>query len=143
MKFREWEDFVDEINEYGRHGYVKKKSVYNPFTKVNMMVMEHKSRFDEVVFVLYLDDESYNLDWDNDPYIKPRNRGEQMMGDMPKKRYEPHVDRRTKEHRSDKYPEKPGTKKDIPDKQNPPPKSGKTPPSNPKPGPSQKKESGK
>lgn len=143
MKFREWEDFADEINEYGRHGYVKKKSAYNPFTKVNTMVMEHKTRFDEVVFVLYPDDESYNLDWDNAPYTKPRTRGEQMMDDMPKKRYEPYVDRRTKEHRSDKYPEKPGTKKDIPDKQNPPPKSGKTTPPKPKPGPYQKKEPGK
>jgi hypothetical protein len=141
MKFREWEDFANEINEYGRYGYVKKKSMYNPFTKVNTMVMEHKTRFDEVVFVLYPDDESYDVDWNNEPYIRPRTRGEQAMDDIPKQRYEPKVDHRTREHRSDKYPEKPGTQKtNAADKKPSPPKPNKTPPPKPKPGPYQKKD---
>lgn len=144
MKFREWEDFADEINEYGRHGYIKKKSMYNPFTKVNTMVMEHKVRDEEVEFVLYPDDESYDLDWVNDPYVRPKSRFEKFVDELPKRHYDDEkIDRRTKEHRSDKYPEKPGTKKDNPDKQNLPPKSGKTTPPKPKPGPYQKKEPGK
>lgn len=139
MKFREWADFADEINEYGRHGYVKKKSMYNPFTKVNTMIMEHKTQDEKVEFVLYPDDESYDLDWDNEPYIRPRSRSEKFVEEIPKKHFEPKVDRRTRDNRSDKYPEKPGTKKDIPNKSTPATKSDKTPPPKPKPGPYNKK----
>lgn len=135
MKFKEWEDFADQINEYGRYGYVKKQSSYNPFTKINVMIMEHQARGDEEIFVLYPDDESYDLDWENEPYVREPSRAEKFLEEMPKRYFDPKIDRRTREHRSKSYPDKPGTKKEDIQKQNPTPVSDKTPPPRPKPGP--------
>lgn len=131
MKFREWEDFADQINEYGRYGYIKKQSTYNPFTKVNVMIMIHHTRGDEEIFVLYPDDDSYDLDWENEPYVRPPLKAETNFDDTTKRRFEQVVDRRTREHRSNKYSDKPGTRKE----ESPHPKPGP-----PKPRPFPKKE---
>lgn len=108
MKFRDWEDFNAEINRYGRAGYVSKKSSYNPFTKVNTMVMEHRTEHDEEIFVLYDDDESYNLDLKNEGFVKQPRRSNNLPDETLHKTLERRDDHRTREHRSDNYPEKPG-----------------------------------
>ena len=128
MKFLEWEDFAREINEYGRYGYIKKRSSYNPFTGVNSMTLEHKTRFDVVEFVLYPDRESYDSDYKNEAYTPTPTRSEKFLQEMPKFHIEPKIDHRTREHRSERYPAKPGEKKET--EESPP-----RPPNPPKPGP--------
>lgn len=133
MKFLEWEDFVKVINDYGRLGYIKKRTTFNPFTKVNTMIMEHKTRHNEVIFILYPDEESYDLDWTSEVYVRPPTRSKQFLNDMQKKTFEPKIDRRTRENRSNNYPEKPGTKKEET-------KLTTSPQPKPKPGPPRKKD---
>ena len=135
MKFLEWEDFAKEINEYGRYGYVKKQSSYNPFTGVNHMVLEHKTRFNDIVeFVLYPDQESYDRDYKNEAYIPTPTRSEKFLQEMPKFQVEPKIDHRTREHRSERYPVKPGEKKEELEESPPrPPNPSQS--QRPKPGP--------
>jgi hypothetical protein len=117
MKFREWEDFANQINEYGRIGYIKKRSDYNTFTHVNSMIMEHKVRHDEVEFILYPDDESFDRDYSNEAYTKPPFRSDNRVSEADKnKLFTPRPDQRTKGNRSQKYPPKPGTPKPGPPK---------------------------
>jgi hypothetical protein len=116
MKFREWEDFASEINEYGRRGYIKKQAGYNPFTKVNIMVMVHRTRHDEVEFILYPDDEQFDRDYDNEAYVKPPFRSDNRVSPDELKLFQPRPDQRTKENRSQKYPAKPGSPKPGPPK---------------------------
>ena len=137
MKFREWEDFANEINEYGRYGYIKKRSSYNPFTGVNSITLEHKTRFDIVEFVLYPDDESYDRDYMNEAYVPTLKRSEKLLQEMPKIQIEPKIDHRTREHRSERYPAKPGERKEKLEESPPSPPN---PPQSqrPKPGPPKK-----
>ena len=101
MKFKDCADFVQQINHYGKHGYVKKDSKYNPFTQVNSMKMVHKTTGDVEMFILYPDDESYDRDYKNDAFVRkiyiPKDYNTEV------RKIEPKTDRRSREHRSPKY----------------------------------------
>lgn len=134
MKFKNWDDFVETINEYGRHGYVKKKTEYSPFNNTNTMIMAHRTRNEEETFIFYEDEEAYDQDFKNDPYVKvpkPNPALQQTIGV-----YQPQPDKRKKENRSENYPERWGGKNSDSLTES----STKEEKPKPKPGPPKKKE---
>lgn len=111
MKFKNWDDFVETINEYGRHGYIKKKTTYNALNGTNVMIMTHRTRDDQETFVLYDDEEDYDLDFENEPYVKPKSF---VTPPAPSQKgvYQTKTDKRKRNTRSENYPKVLGGEKE-------------------------------